>query len=324
MSLKFKLQNVFLMGTWAGVLALAGPALAQFGTNTSPCPTHCSPASPWWGYVQTHWTRWPGATYPDMQKAPGGAGEGIPVPGVDVPNPSRESEIRSAPTATPKPATTAPNTELPTEPTPADQPMSDSKSNDMPAVKEAPGATPPADEPFFTPPMPPTGNLPGGDQPPLPSNSSSMLQKSRPVVPMVVQVRTASLELAERPQHVTLIDRSQQHAELTDRSQQQSEWHGEATQTATVKPLRLKLDVDDFSEPVSSDGAPRVIAPSSTARPLAAQNGDMTNQNAASSGNPLRVAYQQGSATTTSTNSGTVYQSNSIRYSDSQPTSYQR
>src|SRR5437868_13911262 len=114
MSLNFKWRNVFLMGTWAGVLALTGPALAQpFGTNTSPCPTHCSPASPWWGYVQTHWTRWPGATYPDMQKVPGGAGEGIPVPGVDVPIPARESEIRSAPTTAPKPATTTPNTELP-------------------------------------------------------------------------------------------------------------------------------------------------------------------------------------------------------------------
>ncbi len=135
-------RKLIVLSALASLMSVAHYAEAQWGTNTTPCPTHCGPASPWWGYVQTGWNRWPGATYPDMLKAPGAAGEGVPVPSVDLPRPNKESEIRSTPSSDNKAPESAPSssetpTESSSEPTPA-KPFSAPKPMDMPSVKDAP------------------------------------------------------------------------------------------------------------------------------------------------------------------------------------------
>src|SRR5579871_2146551 len=88
----FKFTIVAASGLLA---ACANNASAQWGTNAPPCPSHCCP-SPWWGYVQTRWNRWPGAMYPDMVKPSAtGTTDEIPAPGIELPTPKKETDLRS-------------------------------------------------------------------------------------------------------------------------------------------------------------------------------------------------------------------------------------
>ena len=135
----------FILGAWC-LLCVAGRyAVAQWGTNAPPCPSHCSPASPWWGYTQTKWNRWPGAVYPDMIKPAGQtSGEEIPPAQIDLPIPNKESEIKGvSPTRetgkSPMPQTMPEeNTNDSTgQPRPF-APSLEEKSDQIPPAKEAP------------------------------------------------------------------------------------------------------------------------------------------------------------------------------------------
>jgi hypothetical protein len=64
------------------------------------------------------------------------------------------------------------------------------------------------------------------------------------------------------------------------------------TQAAAPKPLRLRIDVDDFSRPLSPDQEPQLIVPALASRPLNSINADLSSQRAAAdSGNPLRTDF---------------------------------
>jgi hypothetical protein len=306
-------RNIIVLCACGGLLALASHASAQFGTNAPPCPSHCTPASPWWGYVQTHWTRWPGATYPDMLKAPGTSGEEIPVPGVDLPNPSKESEIRSVPTTgNTKSPVTGPGTqeapgETPTEPTPA-KPFSEPKQNELPSVKEAPGATPPSDEPFFTPPNTPSNAppLPAEPGPAAPANSSSMVPRPRLHAPI------------SKP-YAANVDNNDWYNQRESRS--------DIADAVAAKPLRLRIDVDDFSQPLPGEQESAQVTSSSAGRTIA-HNAATTNQRSVASGNPLRTDFGTAgvvaaSATSSDSRSGAAYTSDSTPDSNAQAT-YQR
>jgi hypothetical protein len=302
MSKKYAWRELAVVGVLGISTALVGKAAELFGTNTTPCPPHCTPASPWWGYVQTHWTRWPGAVYPDMTKAPGtNVGNEIPAPSVELPKPSKETDIRTTPptsnnksdtgsttqqmsqesTSEPTPAKPTEAQPLPTlpapanaKPAPATKPMPDeqpsatlpstnaksapeAKPSEMPPLKEAPGATPPSDNPFFAPP---------GNTQPLPPTpgSSSALPKSRlhapnpKVIASDVEFHAVSAPPAANDQPKDNIAARPQ-------------------ETIAAKPLRLRIDVDDFTRPISPDQEPELIVPSLASRPLPSVNLDTSS-----------------------------------------------
>jgi hypothetical protein len=311
-------RKLIVLGVLAGLMSGAQYAGAQWGTNAPPCPSHCAPASPWWGYVQTRWTRWPGATYPDMLKAPGTAGEGIPGPSVDLPQPNKESEIRSAPssdnTKAPEPAPNASETQTDssTEPTPA-KPFSPPKPMDMPSVKEAPGAAAPTEEPLFT----------------TPSTPPSPAEPSTPPNPMEPSPITPPANSGSNFQPKTRLRAVQ--AKFDAASASGNDWSvqrdskTETAVVATAKPLRLRIDADDFSRPLSSEQA---SAAASSVGHSVGHTVAATGQVSVASGNPLRleVAPTNGSEEAPlpsgDNRAGSAYSSDATSYST--PAAYQR
>jgi hypothetical protein len=290
MFIKHARRELLMLGILGISISQVAIASAQmFGTNAPPCPSHCAP-SPWWGYVQTRWTRWPGATYPDMIKAPGTTnGEEISAPGVELPKPGKETEIRSvlpsgnnnksssaAPATEPAQSTTEPMTTTPTpefqpspETTPNANPTLDNKPSDMPPLKQAPGAMPPSDNPFFAPPSTPEPPAPA------PSNGSSTTPKTRLHAPIAKTFSGAS--------QIHVVSEQPTVPDTTTTAQD----------PAIIKPLRLRLDAEDFSRPVSSpDQEPELIVPSLASRPLPKMNVDVSAQQPtvaqAQAANPLR------------------------------------
>jgi hypothetical protein len=316
-------RKLIVLSALVSLISVAHYAEAQWGTNTTPCPTHCGPASPWWGYVQTRWNRWPGATYPDMQKVPGVAGEGVPVPSVDLPRPNKESEIRSTPSSDYKAPESTPNTsEAPTEsssePTPA-KPFSAPKPMDMPSVKDAPGASAPGEEPLFTPPStapspadlstPPNPAEPAPVTPPA-NNGSSLQPKTR------LRAMQAKFDAASAGSNEWSVPRESK----TDKAAVKAD-------TATIpaaKPLRLKLDVDDFSRPMSSEQSTASSSSGQGVSHTVAASG----QASVASGNPLRLevvpssSSEETSQPGADSRAGSAYNSDATSYST--PTSYQR
>jgi hypothetical protein len=297
-------RKIAVIFAWSLSAAAVASAAELFGTNTSPCPSHCTPASPWWGYVQTHWTRWPGALYPDMVQAPATTGEGISAPGIELPNPRKETDIRTVPSTTnnksteagaateptpaepatePTPAQPMPGTQ-PTpevEPSPSNEPaapstklLPETKPNALPPLKEAPGAMPPADNnPFFVPPSNPQPS------PSTPPGGSSMTPKPMFHTPSTKSVSTASNAHALSGLSVAKSDA-----------------------TSAAKPLRLRIDVDDFTRPISPDQEPELIVPSLASRPLATVNLDTASPRTPASntsGNPLRTDLGVGTVVNT-------------------------
>jgi hypothetical protein len=311
--------KLFAIGMCGGILISADYASAQnFGTNTTPCPTHCGPASPWWGYVQTRWTRWPGATYPDMVKAPGTGNEDIPAPNVDLPTPSKESDLRTIPTTPnnksqePSPATEATPSDLPAEPSPAQPP--ETRQTEMPAIQDAPGVTPP-EQPFFTPPSPaPSNNAPAIPPEPskAPSGSSSALPKSKLYVP------TPKLNAAYSNIHESHIV-SQPKYEAVETVAMKPK--NEAAETVVLKPLRLRLDADDFSQPTPANQEPGLVSPAPNSRQITVSVSD----NSSASGNPLRSDYASAVIATSGNGANNDSRANysNVAPSGSQP-AYQR
>ncbi len=308
-------RKLIVLSALASLMSVAQYAGAQWGTNTTPCPTHCGPASPWWGYVQTRWNRWPGATYPDMLKAPGTTSEGIPAPSVDLPRPSKESEIRSAPSSDntkapePAPSTSETQADSSTEPTPA-KPFSPPKPMDMPSVKEAPGATAPTEEPLFTTPpspaepsTPPNPMEPSPITPPANSSGSNFQPKTR------LHAMQAKFDAASAGSNDWSVQRDSKTV---------------AAAVATAKPLRLRIDADDFSRPLSSEQASAAASSGHSAGHTVAATG----QSSAASGNPLRleVAPPSGSEEAPlpsgDNRAGSAYSSDATSYST--PAAYQR
>ena len=210
--------------------------------------------------------------------------------------------IRRAKT-TGSPADAMPS-DTPVEPTQAQPP--ESKQSEMPGVQDAPGATPP-EQPFFTPPSTPaaTPPVPAEPGPSVPSNSSGALPAPRLHAPVSRQ-NAAYIE-----------NSNSQYAQQPIR---------ETNDPAAAKPLRLRIDVDDFSRPISSAQEPERIVPSLNGRPLNAQFNQPVQSSAA--GNPLRSDYGQNSvvaasAVNTNSGNGSSYPQNATEYPSS-PTTYQR
>jgi len=136
-------RKVVIFLACALLLAVAGHAFGQFGTNAPVCSNgHCAPGCPW-GWTKPRWNLWPGAVYPDMIKAqPRAAGE-IPPTQIELPNPANEAEIQSpasgAESARPAPQSGPPAGPLGglREPTRAKSPA---ESFELPALEEPRGA----------------------------------------------------------------------------------------------------------------------------------------------------------------------------------------
>jgi hypothetical protein len=245
-----------------------------------------------------------------MVKPPATNSDEIPAPGVDLPTPSKESDIRSTPQST---NTKSQNTGSAVDAAPSETPVepaqtqpSETKQSEMPGVQDAPGATPP-EQPFFTPPSTPaaTPPVPAEPGPAVPSNSSGVLPAPRLHAPVSRQ-NAAYIE-----------NSNSQYAQQPIR---------ESNNPAAAKPLRLRIDVDDFSRPISSTQEPERIVPPLNGRPLNAQVNQTVQSSAA--GNPLRTDYGQNSvvaasAVNANNRNESSYQQNATEYPSS-PTTYQR
>ncbi len=242
----------------------AGVVFADgWGTNAPPCSNgHCAPVTPW-GYTPQQWHRWPYAIYPDMIK-PAGAknGDEISPPSVEIPPPNKEAEMQTAP---PTKGGESPST-LPGQsndsmsmPTPAKS-TDQLRPNDMPPMRDAPGAQPPTIDPF----APPSTNEPGNSPP----GRSSAVPK--------IRVQTASLPSAAFV------------PERTDTLHTQRWTSSETKDIAATPAARVRIGNDVFNRPIVPEQEPDLLLPSLSTRPLAVASSDARGIRTAA-GNPLRT-----------------------------------
>jgi hypothetical protein len=246
----------------------AGVVFADgWGTNAIPCSSgHCAPVTPW-GYTPQQWHRWPYAVYPDMIK-PAGAknGDEVSPPSIEIPPPNKEAEMQTAP-PTREPAGGAkspstlpgPGTDLMNSPTPA-KPADLPKPNDMPPLREAPGAQPPTIDPFAPPTTKEPGNAPTG-------RSSGVLR---------IRAQAANLpSSAFAPEKADSL--------RTPRWSSSESKDIDATPTA-----RIRIGNNVFNRQIAPDQEPDLLLPSLSTRPMAMANSDNRSIRSAT-GNPLRI-----------------------------------
>jgi hypothetical protein len=215
--------------------------------------------------------------YPDMVKPSAtGTTDEIPAPGIELPTPKKETDLRSTTPAqnNSKPAagdTTPSDTSHPSttdeQPTPAKS-TNETKPADVPPQKEAPGATPPSDDLFFTPP----NNSQPTPSPPAPGTSSTEPPKTWSHMDGIKPISASNgndNNAFHKPQPAK--------TEISDTS-------------IAAQPLRLRINADDFSRPISPDQEPDLIVPSLATKPVPKFDLEATIQKTApiSSGNPLR------------------------------------
>jgi hypothetical protein len=101
----------------------------------------------------------------------------------------------------------------------------------------------------------------------------------------------------------------------------------EVSDTAAAKPLRLRIDVDDFSRPMPVEVEAKTTAGLPAGRVVTTNGVNSINANSNASENPLRADYANSAIVpaTAMTNGGdtAAYSDNSARYSRAQ-TVYQR
>jgi hypothetical protein len=194
------------LAIWLSVIASAGIASAQWGTNAQPCQDgKCAPKRETWGYYKTQWQRWPNAVYPDMIGPPAKrGGDQIPPSSIELPSPANEADVQT-PSATRGPTHVAPPTggqpdsapNMETTPTPPQSTFTPSNPTEM----RRPASTMPIEEPQF--------GIPTPSEPTPAAPRSSALPKSRvrpglqsapvAVSPALSELRGQRVSWAETP-----------------------------------------------------------------------------------------------------------------------------